>query len=179
MDAWQPGPRSTRESFFPFFGSTLLISVSGGGDTGQEERVLLTLQDRSYNFRPECERRVLRRLGFFVGAFTLDAAKSVAAEEGARELEVIDAIHSLVAKSLISITTDEGQIFYRVLETTRAYIGENLTDSEEMEMVGKRYGLHFANVPGKKDADSLVTRKSEASPCTHIARAPTVRCNRL
>jgi predicted ATPase len=110
---------------------------------------------------PECERRVLRRLGFFVGAFTLDAAQSVAEEKGARESEVIDAIHSLVAKSLISIAADEGQIFYRLLETTRAFLFEKLTDSGEMEMVGKRYGLHFANAPGTNDAESLVTPKSE------------------
>jgi predicted ATPase/DNA-binding winged helix-turn-helix (wHTH) protein len=138
-----------------------LLHQQGRRTAPPRQRTLNALLDWSYNLLPVCERRVLRRLGFFVGAFTLDAAQSVAAEEGARESEVIDAIHSLVAKSLISIATDEGQIFYRLLETTRAYVFEKLTDSGEMEMVGKRYGLHIVNAPGTNDAESLVTPRSE------------------
>jgi predicted ATPase len=148
-----------------------LLRQQGRRTAPPRQRTLNALLDWSYNLLPECERRVLRRLGFFVGAFTLDAAQSVAAEEGARESEVIDAIHSLVAKSLISIATDEGQIFYRVLETTRAYGFEKLTDSGEMEIVGKRYGLHLQMRPAQTTLSLWSRRRVRASPCTHIARA--------
>src|ERR1700757_1962050 len=60
----------------------------------------------SYSLLSEREKLVLCRLSVFVGHFTLQAAGSVAAETETNEAEAIDAVASLVAKSLISTTVN-------------------------------------------------------------------------
>jgi predicted ATPase len=58
-----------------------------------------------------------------------------------------EAINSLVAKSPISIATDDGQIFYRLLETTRAYVFEYLTESGEIEKSTTRLIFQLGSPP--------------------------------
>src|SRR5271156_6700320 len=65
---------------------------------------LNAMLDWSYSLLSEREKVVLCRLSVFVGNFTLQAAGPVASETGADDAEVIDAVTSLVAKSLISTT---------------------------------------------------------------------------
>src|SRR5271156_1839152 len=65
---------------------------------------LNAMLDWSYNLLSEREKMVLCRLPVFVGGFTRQAAGSVASDTDADEAEVIDAVASLVAKSLISAT---------------------------------------------------------------------------
>ena len=60
--------------------------------------------DWSYNLLPEQERVVLSRLSVFVGDFTVEAACSVASETEAEEASTIEALESLLTKSLISTT---------------------------------------------------------------------------
>lgn len=128
-----------------------LLRQQGRRTAHPRQRTLNALLDWSYNLLPECERFILCKLVFFSGAFTLDAAQAVAMERGVRESEVIETINSLVAKSLISTAIDDGKVFYRLLEATRAYVLEKLTESGETEMVGSATdaatGLQPAAVP--------------------------------
>ena len=113
-----------------------LLHQQGRRTAHPRQRTLNALLDWSYNLLPEFERFILRKLVFFSGAFTLDAAQAVAMESGVRESEAIETINSLVAKSLISTVIDDGKVFYRLLEATRAFVLEKLTESGETEMVG-------------------------------------------
>ena len=62
--------------------------------------------DWSYNLLPEQERVVLSRLSVFVGDFTVEAACSVTPETEAEEASTIEALESLLTKSLISTTQE-------------------------------------------------------------------------
>src|SRR6202453_311055 len=62
---------------------------------------LNAIPDWSYSLLSEREKMVLRRLSVFVGTFTRQAAGSVASETGADDADVLNAVASLVAKSLI------------------------------------------------------------------------------
>src|SRR6478672_4563127 len=62
---------------------------------------LNAMLDCSYSLLAEREKVVLCGLSVFVGNFTLQAAGTVAAETETNEAEIIDAVASLVAKSLI------------------------------------------------------------------------------
>jgi predicted ATPase len=65
---------------------------------------LNAMLDWSYSLLSERQKVVLCRLSVFVGDFTLAAAGSVASESEVDDADVIDAVVSLVAKSLISTT---------------------------------------------------------------------------
>jgi predicted ATPase/DNA-binding winged helix-turn-helix (wHTH) protein len=113
-------------------------------------QTLSAMLDWSYNLLSPHERAVLGRLCIFVGGFTLEAARSVlcdAETDEARTLDdaaVMDAIASLLAKSLISKTESHGLIFYRLLETTRAFAQSKLAEQGDTNRIARRHASFFS-----------------------------------
>jgi predicted ATPase len=87
---------------------------------------------------------VLCRLSVFVGDFTLAAAGSVASETEVDDADVIDAVVSLIAKSLISTTVINESTYYRLLDTTRAYAVAKLAERGEADRVARRHAIFYA-----------------------------------
>jgi predicted ATPase/DNA-binding winged helix-turn-helix (wHTH) protein len=77
------------------------------------------------------ERAVFRRLGVFVGGFSLELAQAVATDEGLDRWTVLDLLGHLVDKSLVVADAGEAPR-YRLLETTRAFALEQLAAASEM-----------------------------------------------
>jgi predicted ATPase len=100
--------------------------------------------DWSYSLLSEREKVVLCRLSVFVGVFTLQAAGSVASEAEVGEGEVIHAVASLVAKSLISTTVISESTYYRLLDTTRAYAATKLAERGEADRIARRHAVFYA-----------------------------------
>ena len=82
------------------------------------------------------EQILFRRLAVFAGSFGLDAAEAICAEDDLERRAVLDALASLVAKSLVgSETGDGGRTRYRLLESVRMYAAEKLAQAGEAERV--------------------------------------------
>jgi predicted ATPase/DNA-binding winged helix-turn-helix (wHTH) protein len=113
--------------------------------------------DWSYELLSESERVVLRRLGVFVGAFTLDAAGAVAASDDIPAPEVVDSVANLVEKSLLSADVGGTIVRYRLLETTRAYAREKLSGSAEFEHFTRRHAEYLRDLFEHAEAE-LETR---------------------
>ena len=64
----------------------------------------------------------MKRVAAFPGAFTLAEAISTATDEGIGDIEVLDAVGGLVAKSLAMLDAGGPVARYRLAETTRAYV---------------------------------------------------------
>ena len=125
------------------------LLTSGRRSGPPRHRTLRAALDWSYDVLSEPERAVLRRLGIFMGGFTLDAACAVVADPGLLKGDVIDAVAELVEKSLAVVETTETEPRLRLLETTRAYALERLAESGEWEAVAHRHadpGLLKGNV---------------------------------
>ncbi|KJC54473.1 hypothetical protein UP10_40550, partial [Bradyrhizobium sp. LTSPM299] len=105
---------------------------------------LNAMLDWSYNLLSEREKVVLCRLSFFVGAFTLQAASSVASETEADDADATDAVASLVAKSLISTTAINESTHYRLLDTTRAYAAAKLGARGEAARIARRHAIFYS-----------------------------------
>jgi predicted ATPase/DNA-binding winged helix-turn-helix (wHTH) protein len=105
---------------------------------------LNAMLDWSYSLLSEHEKVVLCRLSVFVGNFTLQAAGSVASEREVEEADVIDAIASLVAKSLISATVINESTYYRLLDTTRAYAATKLAERGETARIARRHAIVYS-----------------------------------
>ncbi len=124
--------------------------------------------DWSYELLPETEQRVFRRLGVFVGDFTLEAAEAVAAGDagdGTEAGDVWDVLGHLVACSLVEADSDEVVTRYRLLETIRQYALERLTEFGETDDARAKQAHHYLaftqrEVPGLHRADEIeVTRR--------------------
>jgi predicted ATPase len=100
--------------------------------------------DWSYSLLSEREKVVLRRLSVFVGDFTRQAASFVASETKVDEAGVVDAVASLVAKSLIATTVINDLPYYRLLDTTRAYAVAKLAERDEADRIARRHAIFYA-----------------------------------
>src|SRR3984893_1144731 len=114
--------------------------LTGGRRTAlPRHQTLRATLDWSYQLLPEPERVVLRRLAIFAGGFTLQAASAIAAIGEIAGSEIVDCAANLVAKSLVAADLGGATGWYRLLETTRAYALEKLTESGELEQVAQRH----------------------------------------
>jgi predicted ATPase/DNA-binding winged helix-turn-helix (wHTH) protein len=113
-------------------------------------QTLTAALDWSYEFLPEDERVLLRRLSVFSSAFTLDSASAIAA--GAKT-DVVEGLANLVAKSLVSADVGGAIVQYRLLDTTRAYAMQRLTESGELEDYVRRHAAHHRDLFERTEAE--------------------------
>ncbi|MEZ5622073.1 MAG: hypothetical protein R3E78_12690 [Burkholderiaceae bacterium] len=103
------------------------------------QRTLQATLDWSHGLLSAPEQRVLRRLGVFAAPFELGAAAAVTADDDDDEFAVIEGLAGLCDKSLVAADPGDGQIRYRLLETTRAYALERLAAAGETAAVMRRH----------------------------------------
>ena len=110
------------------------------------QRTLQATLDWSFSLLAERERIVFRRLATFVGSFSLEAGIAVAADDGIETAAALDAISTLVTKSLLGVDSTQGQWRYRLLEVARAYALERLAEADEFNAVAARAAAHCVSV---------------------------------
>jgi predicted ATPase len=127
--------------------------VSGGPRTAApRHRTLRATMDWSHDLLEHSEKILFRRLSVFSGGWTLEAAETVCAGEGAERDDVLDLLARLVDKSLVVARESGGEARYRMLETIRQYGWEKLEASGEESEVRRRH------------ADFHLTLAEEAEP---------------
>jgi predicted ATPase len=127
--------------------------LTGGHRTAlPRQQTLRATLDWSYELLTAIERTVLQRLAIFAGGFTLEAASAVATSENLDAAEVVDIVTSLAAKSLVVVETADAGTQYRLLETTRAYALEKLTDSGDLDQVARRHAQHYRDLFERAEA---------------------------
>ncbi|MFI6953998.1 protein kinase [Nocardia sp. NPDC050408] len=94
--------------------------------------------DWSYQLCTPVEQRLWARLTIFAGGFELDAAEYVCGAELAPE-SLLDALSSLVDKSIVNREEPEGVVRFRMLETMRDYGREKLQEACESQDLRRRH----------------------------------------
>lgn len=127
--------------------------LTGGRRTAlPRHRTLRATLDWSYELLAEPERVLLRRLAVFAGAFSLKAVGAVVATAETGSLEAVDGLSSLVAKSLVVAEVGAGPR-YRLLDTTRAYTLEKLTETGERERLARRHAEYYRDLFERAEAE--------------------------
>ena len=144
--------------------------LAGGRRTAPaRHQTLRATLDWSYALLSEPERLVMRRLSVFGGSFTLQAASTVAASgEMIGVADVPHCLASLVRKSLAVSDVGSPVPLYRLLETTRAYAMEKLTESGEFETAARHlaaFGTDCTRNPNSID-DGVILPTSRNDHCT-------------
>ena len=118
--------------------------LTGGRRTAlPRQQTLRATLDWSYELLAEPERITLRRLAVFAGGFSLEAATAVVSSPDLPASEVSDCVAGLVSRSLVSAHAGELSMQYRLLETTRAYAREKLSESGELATLARRHAEYF------------------------------------
>ena len=106
--------------------------LTGGSRTAlPRQQTLRAAIDWSYDLLSDAERTLLRRLSVFAGGCTMEGAAEVAADHRLQQLEIFDLMASLVDKSLVVADASGPVTRYRLLESTRQYAAEKLTEAGE------------------------------------------------
>jgi len=125
--------------------------LSGGSRTAMpRQRTLRAALEWSHALLVPAEQVVLRRLGVFVGGFTLKLAQQVAADKATDDSPgalddwaVLDALGGLVDRSLVALEAGE-KARYRLLETMRLFALEQLAQHGELQCQRERYARAIA-----------------------------------
>jgi predicted ATPase/transcriptional regulator with XRE-family HTH domain len=113
-------------------GGRLMLQSDGLRDIEARHRTLNAAIDWSYKLLSADEQTLFRRLGVFVGGWTLEAAGEVCAEN--LKLNVLDGLASLLDKNLLKQDTrSDREPRFMMLETIREYALQQLVASDELD----------------------------------------------
>jgi predicted ATPase/DNA-binding winged helix-turn-helix (wHTH) protein len=118
--------------------------LNRGRRTGlTRHRTLKATFDWSYSTLTSGEQALLRCLGIFAGAFTLPAVHALLQESEARGLTALRDLCNLIDKSLVVVDASADMMWYRLLDSTRAYAMEKLVSSGELAVIARRHAVYF------------------------------------
>ncbi|NVH75771.1 ATPase [Paraburkholderia sp. JPY432] len=141
LAAMRAGMHGLRETVDLLDGG-LRLEWKGRRTASRRHQTLNAMLDWSHDLLSEDEQRVLRRLSIFVGAFALEDARILSADDQISDSQVADILDQLVAKSLVSFYAEEQGARYRLLDTTRAYARAKLVEAGEEEWTSCRHAAH-------------------------------------
>ena len=106
--------------------------LTGGSRTAlPRHQTLRAVVAWSWDVLTPAERALWRRLSVFPAGATLDGAEQVCADDAVPTEDVLDALASLVDKSLVELAGTDAEPRYQMLETMRAFGAERLAEADE------------------------------------------------
>jgi predicted ATPase/DNA-binding winged helix-turn-helix (wHTH) protein len=116
-------------------------------------QTLAATLDWSYGLLDENERDTLRCLAVFAGAFSLDSACAIVTDGTRSRAECIGDVASLVAKSLLATERGTAGTHYRLLDTTRRYALEKLSESGALDRLRERHAEHVLELAEQAESE--------------------------
>lgn len=122
--------------------SNFRLQMAGRRTALPRHRTLGATLDWTYAMLGPQEQALLRQLAVFNGGFSLEAAKDVVDTEPLQAFEVAPLLESLIGKSLLTTFEHPQGKRYRLLETTRLYAFEKLTQQGEASAISRRHAVY-------------------------------------
>lgn len=140
----------------------LSLLTGGPGDSPIRQRTLRNTIGWSFELLSPLERAVFARLAVVAGGFTLEAAEAIVGSDGEVATPILDAVTSLVDKSLVRHEPDAaGGPRYVLLETIREYAAEQLAHRDDRDATRNRHAAYYQGLV--REAQPIL-RTSAAGP---------------
>jgi len=123
----------------------LRLLATEGHDAPARQQTLLAALDWSHDLLIADEQALFRRLGTFVGGFSLDLAIALARCEGVDEWSLIRRLNVLVERNLLDVQPGSTPR-YRMLETQRNYATHLLRRSGDMALAQRDHACVIESV---------------------------------
>jgi predicted ATPase/DNA-binding winged helix-turn-helix (wHTH) protein len=115
------------------------LSMRGRRTVECRHRTLSDALDWSYGALPPLEQRLLRQLAVFPASFTFEDASAVIVHDEISSCDLACGITKLVSKSLLIADVNGSDVTYRLLNTTRMFAWQKLSESAEFDDVTRRH----------------------------------------
>jgi predicted ATPase/DNA-binding winged helix-turn-helix (wHTH) protein len=117
-----------------------ILAARGRRTAAARHRSLRATLDWSYRHLTDAEQKVFMRLAVFRGWFTAPAAVAVVSDGQIDEGSALEALMSLVGKSLVATEISDQDFRYRLLHVTRLYAAEHLQMAGDAQAAWHRHG---------------------------------------
>ena len=135
--------------------SSLSLLTGGARDLPVRQQTLRGTVEWSYRLLNAAEQTLFRRLSVFAGGCTLEAVEAVCDTKGDLGADVLDAMASMVDKSLVQqVEPAEGETRFHMLATIREYALERLRESGE-EPATRRAHAAYCLVLAEEGAEKV------------------------
>lgn len=126
----------------------LPLLTGGVTDLPERQQTLRSTIEWSTQLLGDAERRLLARLGVFVGGFTLEAVESICSAE---DTDVLGMLGVLVDGSLVRQEEREHQSYFTVLATVREYALEELSASGTLDELRRAHADYYLRLGNRAD----------------------------
>jgi predicted ATPase/class 3 adenylate cyclase len=131
------------EAILGRLGSRLAFLAGGARDLPARQQTLRHAIEWSYALIPTAEQVILRRVGVFMGGWTLEAFEAIA-QPGELGLGSLESMEALVDQSLVRREeAPHGEPRFMMLETIREFALERLQEAGELEALRRRHAEQF------------------------------------
>jgi predicted ATPase/DNA-binding CsgD family transcriptional regulator len=139
----------------------LQILTGGAQNAPLRHQTLRNTIEWSYNLLNAAEQRLFRRLSVFVGGCTLEAVETICGTSGDETAQVIDAVASLIDKSMLQQIEQKGEEPRLImLETIREYGLECLNFSEGEESTPQKHAAYYLALAERADSELVGPRQT-------------------
>ncbi len=121
------------------------LLAAGSRTALPRHQTLRGVVDWSWDLLADDERALLRRLAYFSGGATAEAAERVMTDVGHSAQDVLGLLTALADKSLL-VLERSGEPRYRLLETIKAYGVERLAEAGETELVRRAHSAYYLDL---------------------------------
>ncbi|HEX2068635.1 MAG TPA: adenylate/guanylate cyclase domain-containing protein, partial [Actinomycetota bacterium] len=137
-------------------GDRLALLTGGSRDLPGRQQTLRQAVAWSHDLLSEPEQRLFARFAVFRGGAHFDDAEAVCGPADALGMDVLEALDSLVEKSLLTVTDEgEGGPRFGMLETIREFAQEQLDQSGDADEVAGRHANVFLELAEEAERQVL------------------------
>jgi predicted ATPase/transcriptional regulator with XRE-family HTH domain len=119
----------------------------------ERHQTMRAVIDWSYALLSSQARLLFDRLSIFAGSFTLETTNVACSDATLPEGDVLQTLGSLIAQSLVAVDFSRGEARYHLLEITRQYARERLTERGETELLAHRHAAACLQIAQRLDRD--------------------------